>query len=749
MSLKDQELKILKEAHFSLFNHALKIRPSWLKCTFDLAEKNYLVVPLKVIPAISPMEAYIEFDLAKLLAAITTSRHGDGPLESNSHLRAISWPMSLDGFHNTIVKPNYDPKNNKLYEVKQVNSSITISSPFPGDYYPTYKDYFTEKYNCTFTDPNQPALTCKPLADSSARLQLLISRFKTHGGADIKKSENRGRTVELFPEICDFYLLPANLLKLSYCIPSVLWRMECILAVYPLKQRISAETGIGTLPDGSEVTTLIDFKGYKDLGFGNLKTQKYVSDLQGEQKVENLNYFDPLGPHLRGPDNVLLIQALTTKSANDSIDLERLETLGDSFLKFITSIYLYCDRTSAHEGRLTMARSRRIGNLNLYRLAKQKKITDTIFSSTFDPRQMWIPPCFVFDVNDPYLRRPQQSSSLADQKSSSLADQKSSSLADQKSDEEKYYLYHRLTDKGVADCVESLIGAYLVSGGIEAGLKFMAWMGIKILSDIDSSVLHEEKIREIKETEEIEEKEMGEIEEKEMGEIEEKEMEEIEEKEMEEFEEKEMEEIEEGEIVEETMSSGESCDSLPLRKRIKISNKLPLFIQNSPDILSRFFKPPSEQQFSEQQKVELKRLLAIGMGNNDIQLEIPWKFKDQALLLQAVTHASYTRNRLTDCYQRLEFLGDAVLDYLVTSHIYSSFPNYGPGEISGMRSALVNNNTFAELAVELKLNLALLYNSPSLFNQIELYLKAVTKYESEEADSDEIIVTDDPVRYAI
>lgn len=48
-------------------------------------------------------------------------------------------------------------------------------------------------------------------------------------------------------------------------------------------------------------------------------------------------------------------------------------------------------------------------------------------------------------------------------------------------------------------------------------------------------------------------------------------------------------------------------------------------------------------------------------GVHDLERRLCYKFRDRSFLLQAITHASYSSNRITDCYQRLEFLGDAVL----------------------------------------------------------------------------------------
>ena len=87
------------------------------------------------------------------------------------------------------------------------------------------------------------------------------------------------------------------------------------------------------------------------------------------------------------------------------------------------------------------------------------------------------------------------------------------------------------------------------------------------------------------------------------------------------------------------------------------------------------------------------------------------------LLLQALTHASYTLNKITESCKRLEFLGDAVLDYLVVCYLVTKNPNLTPGEITDMKSALVNNNNLADIAVRNGLQKHLLQQSPELFRR--------------------------------
>jgi ribonuclease-3 len=86
-------------------------------------------------------------------------------------------------------------------------------------------------------------------------------------------------------------------------------------------------------------------------------------------------------------------------------------------------------------------------------------------------------------------------------------------------------------------------------------------------------------------------------------------------------------------------------------------------------------------------------------------------FKNKDLLKQAFTHRSYLnehRGLGIDHNERLEFLGDAVLELVVTHFLYTKFPEHKEGDLTAFRSALVNTNTLSEAATKLGMNAFLL-----------------------------------------
>lgn len=70
------------------------------------------------------------------------------------------------------------------------------------------------------------------------------------------------------------------------------------------------------------------------------------------------------------------------------------------------------------------------------------------------------------------------------------------------------------------------------------------------------------------------------------------------------------------------------------------------------------------------------------------------KFDQQALLVQALTHRSANKNN----NERLEFLGDSILGFVITKWLYNNFPELSEGKLSRMRSRLVKGETLAEIA---------------------------------------------------
>lgn len=355
--------------------------------------------------------------------------------------------------------------------------------------------------------------------------------------------------VELPPELCCIKLagFSSPLASAVSLLPSMMHRLENLLVAIELKELLSA-----SFPEGSQVTAS------------------------------------------------RVLEAITTERCMEGFSLERLEVLGDAFLKYAVSRRLFLVYDKLDEGQLTKKRSNAIKNSNLYKRAKGKGFPAYIRDEYFDSKQYFAlgRPCknvctpeVVYTIH--YF---EGDNTMADADSTSVKCTKR---------------HHWLHMKTIADVVEALIGAYLVDSGFGAALAFLKWIGIEI--DFDPSLVGEACIR--------------------------------------------------------------STNNLSLSKCIDID--------------------------------ELQRLLG-------------YNFIYKGLLLEAFAHPSFNEHN-GGCYQRLEFLGDAVLDYIITSYLYSVYPDMKPGYLTDMRSMTVNNESFACVAVRHGLYMYLIQKSDSLSS-------AVTKY---------------------
>lgn len=79
--------------------------------------------------------------------------------------------------------------------------------------------------------------------------------------------------------------------------------------------------------------------------------------------------------------------------------------------------------------------------------------------------------------------------------------------------------------------------------------------------------------------------------------------------------------------------------------------------------------------------------------------KLDYRFSDSALLQQALTHRSVGRHN----NERLEFLGDSILSFVISTELYHRFPDIDEGRLSRIRASLVKGETLAKLAMELSL----------------------------------------------
>src|SRR5512136_1004890 len=92
-------------------------------------------------------------------------------------------------------------------------------------------------------------------------------------------------------------------------------------------------------------------------------------------------------------------------------------------------------------------------------------------------------------------------------------------------------------------------------------------------------------------------------------------------------------------------------------------------------------------------------------GYDELQERLGYVFRDRSLLQLALTHPSVAHEQglPVQTNQRLEFLGDAVLQLILTGELYEKFPEVGEGPLTKARAKLVNRRSLAERARQLGL----------------------------------------------
>ena len=287
-----------------------------------------------------------------------------------------------------------------------------------------------------------------------------------------------------------------------------------------------------------------------------------------------------------------------------------------------------------NEGRLTFLRSRQISNINLHRLGQRINLGELMIASKFEPKENWCPPGYrVLSTNDEHL------------------DQNNIKI---NKDKVQYNILtqHSIPNKSIADCVEALIGAYLISAGSQGAIQFMDWLGLKVLSK-------------------------------------------------------------------EFCSLTKFVDTVSGYSANIRDQWLP--IPKSPLILPKNFNG-NDQEMMMEARAKLDKIFLKNRFNL-FEETLGYCFLDKAYLVQAFTHNSFYENTVTDCYQRLEFLGDAVLDYLITRYLFEDPRCHSPGTLTDLRSSLVNNTFFASLAVKYNFNKYLMMLSSEMYRVVDGFVR--------------------------
>ncbi|KAF8963391.1 hypothetical protein BDZ97DRAFT_1919826 [Flammula alnicola] len=309
----------------------------------------------------------------------------------------------------------------------------------------------------------------------------------------------------------------------------------------------------------------------------------------------------------------LLTVAITAPASGERLNYQRMETLGDTVLKFITGVQLLAEYPLWHEGYLSRKKDHAVSNV---RLAKEDIsrgvyrwiIRDVMLGKKWKPKYFTIkeaantPPSPVVQPTDPPM---QQDAEKAHDATTTPKKKKSKKS-------------QQLSTKVLADVVESIIGAAYLHGSFALGYECIKFFDLGLKWE-------------------------------------------------------------------------------PLPDRIS-------------QLLSRV-----DSLTAQAEDLNFPTQLA------DVERMLGYTFQRKLLLIEALTHASYQQDNRTPSYERMEFLGDSVLDMIVTDYLYHApGKNYSPGHMHLRKSAVVNAHILAYICLKTRTTVDAVMPHPNANGRIEV-----------------------------
>uniref|UniRef100_A0A0K8S5D2 Uncharacterized protein n=1 Tax=Lygus hesperus TaxID=30085 RepID=A0A0K8S5D2_LYGHE len=675
VTLTQNEITMASNFHTFLFTEVLPVAKKFLVKDFDNQENSYWVVP--VITDLERRSATIDWKTIREHSSLPEIKPVPSDFREKQKIKGSNYVGK-------VVVPWYRPGGvpSLRYIVTKVCEELSPSSPFPSETYATYSDYFQVRYGERVLNSDQPLIEVRAISSK-------INCIRPRGG--YKSASKRKRLEDdfeetLIPELCILVDFPAAYMLKATILPSLFHRVHHLLLAEELRRKIVVETSLGKMnPPGNTwkklevdttcLTTDEEPSTQSTVGVSDRLTEN-MEALQPstfpwrpeEEPVDierQLNHVDLLSiihynkfvssgmksfpdlqisgairpvsppsnqsaaPRLKvldvdmnsscGPQLPDILPVITSMRAADIVNYERLETLGDSFLKFAVSLILFSYYPELNEGKLTQVKGKIIGNRNLYYCGHDLGLGEIIKARDFSPEDLLVPgftivsslksllvknrisPHRFYNIN---LDKEEINSGLLSDESLARVNEVLNTYLNNDDSEapskaNNYTLaqlgLQPVADKCIADSVEALLGVYMQTCGLRGAFKLSSYLGIVPGKLADVTFLLDEPPR------------------------------------------------------------------TALRK---------------PGI-----------PYGDLMKADM------------IEEKLGYHFKDRSFLLQAVTHSSAV-HFATDCYQRLEFLGDAVLDFLITLYIFDECGKLSPGDLTDLRSALVNNITFSCLAVK-------------------------------------------------